>query len=180
MSLWRESDRTLILGDVLNNQDPLLGIPGLRLPKDFFTPDPARNRQSAKRLGELEPLLVLFGHGAARARHAQVRGLLREALARRGPGAAKRSTPSRTHETIEISARQRSAARIAPVSSTPRAGAIGHGQQLRAPGSRASPPDRAGSAPGCVVVSPPRTTVAHRAPAPQVVHARPRLRVVPL
>jgi glyoxylase-like metal-dependent hydrolase (beta-lactamase superfamily II) len=63
MSLWRESDRTLILGDVLNSQDPLLGIPGLRLPKDFFTPDPARNRQSAKRLGELEPSLVLFGHG---------------------------------------------------------------------------------------------------------------------
>ena len=43
--------------------DPLLGIRGLRLPKDFFTPDPARNRRSAKRLGELEPLLVLFGHG---------------------------------------------------------------------------------------------------------------------
>ena len=63
ISLWRESDRTLILGDVLNSQDPLLGIPGLRLPKDFFTPDPAENRRSAKRLGELEPLLVLFGHG---------------------------------------------------------------------------------------------------------------------
>ena len=41
MALWRESDRTLILGDVLNSMDPLLGIRGLRLPKDFFTPDPA-------------------------------------------------------------------------------------------------------------------------------------------
>ena len=65
VSFWREEDRVLVLGDVLNNQDPLLGIPGLRLPKDFFTPDPVTNRQSAKRLGELEPKLVLFGHGAA-------------------------------------------------------------------------------------------------------------------
>lgn len=64
VSFWRESDRVLVLGDVLNNQDPLLAIPGLRLPKDFFTPDPVTNRASAKRLGELEPRLVLFGHGA--------------------------------------------------------------------------------------------------------------------
>ena len=63
VSYWRESDRTLILGDVLNSMDPLLAIPGLREPKTFFTPDPGRNRRSAKRLGELEPLLVLFGHG---------------------------------------------------------------------------------------------------------------------
>ncbi len=39
------------------------GIPGLRLPYDFFTPDPAENRRSAKRLGLLEPKLVLLGHG---------------------------------------------------------------------------------------------------------------------
>lgn len=63
VSYWRESDRTLILGDVLNSMDPLLAIPGLREPKSFFTPDPAQNRRSARRLGELEPLLVLFGHG---------------------------------------------------------------------------------------------------------------------
>jgi hydroxyacylglutathione hydrolase len=64
IALWREPDRTLILGDVLNSQDPLLGFPRrLRLPPDFFTPDPEHNRRSAKRLGELEPRLVLFGHG---------------------------------------------------------------------------------------------------------------------
>ncbi len=64
IALWREQDRTLILGDVLNSQDPLKGFPrGLRLPPDFFTPDPQQNRRSAKRLGELEPRLVLFGHG---------------------------------------------------------------------------------------------------------------------
>ncbi len=64
VSFWRESDRTLVLGDVLNNQHPLLGFPrGLREPLSIFTPDPARNRDSIKRLGQLEPALVLFGHG---------------------------------------------------------------------------------------------------------------------
>jgi hydroxyacylglutathione hydrolase len=64
VSYWRDRDRVLILGDVLANVDTLTGIPGLQLPKDFLTPDPERNRESAKRLGELEPSLVLFGHGA--------------------------------------------------------------------------------------------------------------------
>jgi hydroxyacylglutathione hydrolase len=66
VALWREDDGTLILGDVLNNQHPLLGFPrGLRVPLGVFTPDPERNRQSAKRLGELPGVrTVLFGHGA--------------------------------------------------------------------------------------------------------------------
>ena len=64
IALWRESDGVLILGDVLNNQHPLLGFPrGLRLPLDVFTPDPAANRASAKRLGELGARTILFGHG---------------------------------------------------------------------------------------------------------------------
>jgi glyoxylase-like metal-dependent hydrolase (beta-lactamase superfamily II) len=64
VAYWRESDGVLILGDVLNNIDVLTGIPGLREPKTFLTPDPLENRRSAKRLGELEPRTVLFGHGA--------------------------------------------------------------------------------------------------------------------
>ncbi len=64
VAYWRESDRVLVLGDVLNNMDVITGIPGLREPKDMLTPDPPTNRRSAKRLGELEPALVLFGHGA--------------------------------------------------------------------------------------------------------------------
>ena len=63
VAFWRESDRVLIAGDDFNSANPLTGIPGLRLPYDFFTPDPAQNRRSAKRLGELEPKLVLLGHG---------------------------------------------------------------------------------------------------------------------
>ena len=64
ISLWRESDRTLLLGDVAFGCNPLTGVPGLHEPPDFFTPDPPRNRESLRRLGELGPALVLFGHGA--------------------------------------------------------------------------------------------------------------------
>jgi hydroxyacylglutathione hydrolase len=63
VAYWRESDRTLILGDVLFGQHPLLGIRQLREPPDFFTPDPAQNRESARKLAALEPALVCFGHG---------------------------------------------------------------------------------------------------------------------
>jgi hydroxyacylglutathione hydrolase len=64
VAYWRESDRVLILGDVLNNINVRTGIPGLHEPPAFFTPDPARNRESARRLAALEPSLVCFGHGA--------------------------------------------------------------------------------------------------------------------
>jgi glyoxylase-like metal-dependent hydrolase (beta-lactamase superfamily II) len=64
VAFWRESDRSLVLGDVLNNMNVLTGVPGLHEPPDFFTGDPARNRESARRLGALEPALVCFGHGA--------------------------------------------------------------------------------------------------------------------
>jgi len=63
VAFWRESDRTLIMGDVLNGMNLLTAIPGLHEPPRTFTPDPARNRESARRLAELEPRLALFGHG---------------------------------------------------------------------------------------------------------------------
>jgi hydroxyacylglutathione hydrolase len=64
VAYWREPDRVLILGDVLNNMNVLTGLPGLHEPKEIFTPDPARNRESARRLAGLDPALVCFGHGA--------------------------------------------------------------------------------------------------------------------
>jgi len=64
VAFWRESDRVLVAGDVLNNMDVRTGIPGLREPLEIFTPDPARNRESARRLAALRPSLMLFGHGA--------------------------------------------------------------------------------------------------------------------
>jgi hydroxyacylglutathione hydrolase len=63
VAYWRESDRVLILGDVLNNMNLLTSIPGLHEPPGVFTPDPARNRRSIRRLAELRPRLTLFGHG---------------------------------------------------------------------------------------------------------------------
>jgi glyoxylase-like metal-dependent hydrolase (beta-lactamase superfamily II) len=63
LAYWRESDRVLILGDVLNNMNVMTGIPGLHEPPQVFTPDPPRNRQSARRLAELRPSLTCFGHG---------------------------------------------------------------------------------------------------------------------
>ena len=62
---WREADGVLIVGDVLNSAHPITGFPrGVRLPMDALTPDPARNRESVRRLADLgEPSVVLFGHG---------------------------------------------------------------------------------------------------------------------
>jgi hydroxyacylglutathione hydrolase len=65
VALWRESDRVLVLGDVLNNMNLMTGVPGLHQPPDAFTSDPPRNRESARRLAALEPALACFGHGPA-------------------------------------------------------------------------------------------------------------------
>jgi glyoxylase-like metal-dependent hydrolase (beta-lactamase superfamily II) len=64
VSFWRESDRVLILGDVLNNMNLFTGIPGLNQPPALFTTDPVRNRASIRRLAALRPALACFGHGA--------------------------------------------------------------------------------------------------------------------
>lgn len=63
LALWRENDRTLILGDVLFNRHPLLGGTGMREPPFSFSTDPALNRRSIRKLMALEPELICFGHG---------------------------------------------------------------------------------------------------------------------
>jgi hydroxyacylglutathione hydrolase len=62
IAFWRESDRTLICGDVMFGPDPLTGRP--REPLRVLSADPRRNRESARRLASLDPALVCFGHGA--------------------------------------------------------------------------------------------------------------------
>jgi glyoxylase-like metal-dependent hydrolase (beta-lactamase superfamily II) len=57
IALWRESDRTLVCGDVFFN------VPSLRPPPRMLTVDPARNRESMRKLAALRPALALFGHG---------------------------------------------------------------------------------------------------------------------
>jgi glyoxylase-like metal-dependent hydrolase (beta-lactamase superfamily II) len=60
---WRESDRTLIIGDVLVNMNLLTTVPDLAEPPRLFTVDPALNRASARKLKDLRPQVVCFGHG---------------------------------------------------------------------------------------------------------------------
>jgi glyoxylase-like metal-dependent hydrolase (beta-lactamase superfamily II) len=63
VSFWRESDRVLICGDVFFNMHLLTTIPGLRQPPGPFTYDVAQNRQSERKVAELEPAIAGFGHG---------------------------------------------------------------------------------------------------------------------
>lgn len=63
VSYWRESDRTLVCGDVMWGYNPFTLRGGIREPFPVVSPDPARNRESARRLAALEPALVCFGHG---------------------------------------------------------------------------------------------------------------------
>lgn len=63
LSYWREEDSTLICGDVFFNMSLVTTAVGLHTPPGVFTPDPAQNRESARRLAALQPTLVLFGHG---------------------------------------------------------------------------------------------------------------------
>src|SRR3954470_10816800 len=63
VSFWRESDRVLICGDVFFNMHLLTTAPGLRQPPGPLTVDPARNRESKRRVAGLEPAVAAFGHG---------------------------------------------------------------------------------------------------------------------
>lgn len=63
ISFWRERDGVLILGDVLANCHPITQMIGLREPLRRFTLDPARNRESARKIAALHPRLICFGHG---------------------------------------------------------------------------------------------------------------------
>jgi hydroxyacylglutathione hydrolase len=63
ISLWRETDKTLIIGDVLTNMNVMTMQAGLHLPLGVFTLDAAQNQAHVLRLAMLEPELILFGHG---------------------------------------------------------------------------------------------------------------------
>lgn len=63
IAFWRESDGVLVAGDVFFNLSMATLRYGLRHPLGVVTVDPARNRESQRRLAELDPSLVLLGHG---------------------------------------------------------------------------------------------------------------------
>ncbi|MFN8162707.1 MAG: MBL fold metallo-hydrolase [Solirubrobacterales bacterium] len=62
---FREHDRVAICGDVIRNMSYATGLPGIKEPPAIFTYDPAENRRSIRKLAELNPSLILPGHGPA-------------------------------------------------------------------------------------------------------------------
>lgn len=71
VSLWRETDRTLIAGDafVTTDQESAYAVarqrPELHGPPMYYTQDWTAARLSVERLAALEPELVVTGHGRA-------------------------------------------------------------------------------------------------------------------
>lgn len=69
VSLWREADRSLIVGDafITTKQESALAVasqrPEIHGPPMYFTPDWVQAHRSVERLAALEPDLVITGHG---------------------------------------------------------------------------------------------------------------------
>lgn len=61
--LFREADRVVIAGDVLANIHFITRKPGLREPPRAFSDDWKQNRESIRKLIDLRPSVVCFGHG---------------------------------------------------------------------------------------------------------------------
>jgi hydroxyacylglutathione hydrolase len=62
---FREPDRVAICGDVIRNLSYATYRPMLAEPPEIFTYDPAENRRSIRKLADLNPSLILPGHGPA-------------------------------------------------------------------------------------------------------------------
>ena len=86
VSFWREDDRSLIVGDafVTTRQESAYAVamqkPEMHGPPMYYTPDWDNARESVRILAELEPQLVVTGHG--RAMQGNEMRLALEALAR--------------------------------------------------------------------------------------------------
>jgi glyoxylase-like metal-dependent hydrolase (beta-lactamase superfamily II) len=63
LAFWREDDGALMLGDVLFHRNPVTMRLALQEPFRMATVDPSRNRESARKLADLRPSVICFGHG---------------------------------------------------------------------------------------------------------------------
>ena len=63
ISFFREKDRVLIVGDTLVNMNLITTITGLSQPPNLFTTDKVRNIESIKKIYDLKPKILCFGHG---------------------------------------------------------------------------------------------------------------------
>ena len=81
VSLFRESDRTLLAGDAFctTRQESFLAVarqtPELHGPPSYFTTDWVAARESVRRLAALRPLRIGPGHGRPIAGHDTLHGL---------------------------------------------------------------------------------------------------------
>jgi glyoxylase-like metal-dependent hydrolase (beta-lactamase superfamily II) len=57
VAFWQPTQRILFCGDVI------FRLPNLRLPFSIVTVDPEENKRSIRRVAELDPAIVCFGHG---------------------------------------------------------------------------------------------------------------------
>ncbi|WES97565.1 MBL fold metallo-hydrolase [Chryseobacterium arthrosphaerae] len=64
ISLFRERDGVLIIGDAATNMNLLTTATGLHLPPNIFTTDQQRNIRSLQKLAKLNPSVICFGHGS--------------------------------------------------------------------------------------------------------------------
>lgn len=60
---FRERDGVAIVGDVLNNMNIFTGLPGLHRPPDAVNERPELVNDAIRRVVDLEPRVVAFGHG---------------------------------------------------------------------------------------------------------------------
>jgi hydroxyacylglutathione hydrolase len=63
LTFWREADGALVLGDLIAHLPSWKNRSTFREPERIFSVDPPLNRQSARRLLDLKPKLICFGHG---------------------------------------------------------------------------------------------------------------------
>ena len=64
ISRWREEDRTLLAIDAIFGMSPITRRKGPQMPPRFLSVDNDLVKATIKRLAELEPTVVYFGHGA--------------------------------------------------------------------------------------------------------------------
>jgi glyoxylase-like metal-dependent hydrolase (beta-lactamase superfamily II) len=63
ISFFRERDKVLIVGDALLNMNLLTTIVGLNQPPNIFTSNEHKNLESIKKIYNLKPRVLCFGHG---------------------------------------------------------------------------------------------------------------------
>ena len=63
ISFFRETDGVMIVGDALVNMNLITTSVGLNQPPNLFTTDKKKNIESIKKIADLKPKILCFGHG---------------------------------------------------------------------------------------------------------------------